>query len=73
MVISGRCWYTSAQLTFSAYCGIRASTSRNQLMCIGVGTPVGVSTNGSLGVTRQTIARSAGGCSSAASHWIRPP
>ena len=42
-------------------------------MCMGVGTPDGVSTNGSLGVTRQTIARSAGGRSSAVSHWIRPP
>jgi hypothetical protein len=28
-----------------------------QLMCIGVGNPVGCSTNGSLGVTRHTIAR----------------
>ena len=42
-------------------------------MCMGVGSPVGISTNGSLGVTEQIIARSAGGCSSAVSHWIRPP
>ena len=54
-------------------CGIRPSVSRYQLMCIGVGRPVGHSTNGSLGVTMHTIARSAGGRSSAASHWMRPP
>ena len=34
---------------------------------------IGHSTNGSLGVTMHTIARSAGGRSSAASHWMRPP
>ncbi len=73
MVSSGRCRYTAIQSTSSRYWGIRASVSRYQLMCMGVGSPVGHSTNGSLGVTTHTMARSAGGCSSAVSHWIRAP
>jgi hypothetical protein len=73
IVSIGRCRYTAIQSTSSVYCGIRPSVSRNQLMSIGVGSPVGHSTNGSLGVTMQTIARSAGGRSSAVSHWIRAP
>ena len=37
---------------------------------MGIGTPVGHSTNGSEGVTMATIAARCGGCSTAASHWF---
>ncbi len=72
MVDSGRCAYTFIQSVSPVYCMARPSVIRNQCTCMGSGTPVGHSTNGSLGVTRHTMALRAAGRCSAVSHWMRP-
>src|ERR1700674_6105180 len=72
IVTSGRCSYIFSQSTAAINWLYRPRTKCSQHSDMGEGTPVGVSTKGSEGATRTTIAFRCGGCCRAASHWITP-